>query len=91
MKQRIFDPLKPEDAIKELTNSNYEEIDLFSNKFPDEIYKFGESFSKAYKKFLELWHFTDDENKKKGGVPQKDYVAFFTYLILDNLFTSTSR
>ena len=38
---------------------------------------------------LELWHFTDDENKKEEGVPQKDYVAFFTYLILDNLFTST--
>lgn len=89
MKERIIHPEKSENIINELTNPNNEEIDAFSNNFPEEIYKFGESFSKAYKKFLELWRFTEDENKKENGVSQKDYVTFLTYLILDNLFTST--
>jgi len=34
MKKRIFDPLKPEDVIKELTNPNDKEVDDFLNKFP---------------------------------------------------------
>jgi hypothetical protein len=89
MKERIIHPEKPEDIIKELTNPNYEEIDAFSSNFPHEIYQFGESFSKVYKKFLELWRFTDYKDKKEEGVSQKDYVTFLTYLILDNLFTST--
>ncbi|MFH1983942.1 MAG: hypothetical protein ABIL58_19045 [Pseudomonadota bacterium] len=89
MKERIVSPQNPQEVLTELTCPNKDEIDEFLKAFPAEILQFSESFSTAYKGYLELNHTTLCPSNTDGEITQKDYVTFFTYQILDNLFTST--
>jgi uncharacterized protein YxeA len=88
MKERVLYPQNSNEIIKELTTPNSEEIDQFSKQFPKEIVDFSESFSDAYKKYLELVHCCKKDVKNGDPISKKDFVRFFCYQILDNLLTS---
>jgi hypothetical protein len=83
MTEHYFNPAKPDEIVKELFNDNSEIINAFTDKFSKEILDFAESFSEAYKKYLELNRLSiGTENK------QKAYVVGLTHLLFDNLLTS---
>lgn len=88
MKERCLYPQNPDEIIKDLISPNVEELDQFTKQFPQEIVSFAESFSAAFKKYLELKHCAEKNAEKTRPIDQKDFVAFFSYQILDNLFTS---
>ena len=88
MKERKLYPQKADEVIKELTNANSYEIDQFAKHYPEEIFKFSESFSAAFKGYLELKHFAEKNITKDKPISQVDYINFFCYQIFDNLFTS---
>ena len=87
MNERFIYPTKPDDILKELTDSKSNEIDDFVNAFPKEILNFSESFSKSYKKYLELYQITS-KHQNSRNIEQIEFVTFFTYQILNNLFIS---
>ncbi len=88
MKERCLFPQNPDEVIKELTSPNLEELDQFTKHFPQEVVGFAESFSDVFKKYLELRHCAEKNAEKTRPIGQKDFVVFFSYQILDNLFTS---
>ena len=88
MKERCLYPQHPDEILKELTSPNVEELDEFTKTFPQEIVSFAESFSAAFKKYLELRHCAEKNAEETRPIDQKDFVVFFSYQILDNLFTS---
>ena len=88
MKERCLFPQNPDEIIRELTSPNLEELDQFSKHFPQEVVDFAESFSDVFKKYLELRHSAEKNAEKTRPIGQKDFVVFFSYQILDNLFTS---
>lgn len=88
MKKRCLYPQHSDEVIKELTSPNVEELDQFTKSFPQEIVSFAEAFSIAFKKYLELKHCAEKNAEANRPIDQKDFVVFFSYQILDNLFTS---
>lgn len=83
MEERILNPARPDEIVKEIFHDNLEIINEFSNHFSKEILIFAEAFSVAYKKYLELNHLLKNTENK-----QKAYVGGIAYLLLDNLLTS---
>ena len=83
MEERILNPARPDEIVKEIFHDNLEIINEFSNHFSEEILNFAEAFSAAYKKYMELNHLLKNTEDK-----QKAYVGGITYLLLDNLLTS---
>lgn len=88
MKERHLFPQNPDEIIRDLTSPNKEELDQFTKQFPQEIIGFAESFSSAFRKYLELKHYAEKNGDETISIDQKDFIAFFCYQILDNLFTS---
>ena len=58
MEERFMHPQNSDEIISELTKPNSEEMDKFVKTFPEEIVRFAESLSSAFKKFLELKYLT---------------------------------
>lgn len=83
MKERLINPARPNEIVKEFYHDNSEVINEFTVHFSKEILEFAELFSEAYKKYLELNRLIKDTENK-----QKAYVVGITYFLLDNLLTS---
>jgi hypothetical protein len=88
MKERSIFPQNPDEIIRELTRPNSEELNQFAKHFPQEVLGFSESFSYVFKKYLELRDSAEKYAENDRPIGQKDFVVFFSYQILDNLFTS---
>ncbi len=88
MKERCLYPQHSDEVIKELTSPNVDELDKFTKSFPKATVNFAELFSTAFKKFLELKHCAEQGAPADRPIGQRDFVVFFTYQVLDNLFTS---
>lgn len=79
-----INPAVFEDVIKALFDSNQKIIDKFANEYSKPLTDFSESFSKAYKKYLELERLII----KLGPTTRNAYIAGIVYLTLDNIFSS---
>ena len=83
MEERLLNPARPDEIVKELFHDNSEILNEFSGQFSKELLEFAELFSEAYKKYLEL-----DRLIRETENEQKAYVSGLTYSLLDNLLTS---
>ena len=83
MEERIINPARPDEIVKELFHDNSEVLNEFLDQFSKELLEFAELFSEAYKKYLALDHLIKDTENR-----QKAFVSGITYLLLDNLLTS---
>jgi len=88
MKERSLFPQNPDEIVRELTRPKSDELNQFTKYFPQEVLGFSELFSDVFKKYLELRHSAEKNGEKDRPIGQKDFVVFFSYQILDNLFTS---
>lgn len=83
MKEHIVNLASPPEVVKAIFHDNNEIVNEFSKKYPEEIIKFSELYSTAYKKYLELNRLTTNTENT-----QIAHVTAFTCLMLDNLLLS---
>lgn len=85
MTELFTNPVKSDEIVKELLYANSKIVVTFAKEFSKEIYDFAELYIEAYNKHLELNRLLiKDVDEQKAHV-----VGLLTYLLFDNLLTST--
>ena len=82
MKERKITGTDPSEIIVDLTSYDQNVANKFAKMFPEELTLFSEKFVESFKLYLEL-----DQMSKGPNSNQKSYVAAYTFLMLESLYT----